>query len=145
MNLFSGTITPLSFPKLSERHSEELKIILPKKIFRLFLILIPIVAIYIILAPFLYKIFLPRYLESIFYSQIFAINILLLPGLLFVYSLAAQMKKTKLYIYKFISPFIRIAFLLILTPLYGIIGAISAILVAQIISLGLVIFLFRRM
>ena len=140
---FGGIINPLFFPKLSEKKAEDLKINLPQKAFKLFLVLIPVVAVYIISAPFLYKIFFPKYLESVFYSQIFALSILLFPGILFTTFLAAQMKKKQLYIYKFISSFIRIVFLLILTPLYGIIGAISAILVAQIFALGLAIFLFK--
>lgn len=143
--LFGGVITPLALPKLSERSSEDLKKTLLKKVFKLFLILLPIVAIYIILAPFFYKILFPRYLDSVFYSQIFAITILLFPGTLFSTSLAAQIKKKKLYIYKLSFSFVRIISLLILTPLYGIIGAISAILVAQTVALGLGIFLFKRM
>ena len=144
-NLFSGTIRPLALPKLSQRSSKDLKIKLPRKVFKLFLILIPIVVIYIILAPFLYKILLPKYLESVFYSQVFALSILLVPEVLLSTSLIAQMEKRKLYIYKFTSPLVRIMSLLILTPLYGLIGAISAIIIAQIYTLGLVIFLFKRM
>jgi len=145
IGLLGGVINSLAMPKLSNKAQEDLKATLPKKAFQLFLALIPIVALYIILAPLFYKIFFPKYLASVFYSQIFALSILLFPEVLFSTALAAQMKKKQLYIYKLTSPLIRIIFLLILTPLYGIVGAISAILIANTAALSLVIFLFKQM
>jgi len=140
-----GPIHPLVFPKLSQRNSEELRRNIPKKAFRLFLLLIPMALIYIFLVPFLFKMFFPQYLDAVLYSQVFALSILLIPEGFFSLSLMSQMKIKHMYVNQLVSPLIQIALLIILTPLYGIMGTISALLIAQFSRIGLLIFLFKRM
>lgn len=143
--LLSGVIRPLSLPRLSKRNPEDLKNVLPKKAFKLFLILLPLFGAYLILAPFLYKIFFPKYLDSAFYSQIFAFSFLLIPGWLFRISLTAQMKTRELYVSGVFFPIVKIIALTVLIPLYGLIGAITAILIGEICLTSLLVFLFKRM
>jgi len=140
-----GLITPLTLPKLSQKPKAELKATLPKKIFKFLLATILVVIIYIIAAPFLYKLFFPKYLGSILYSQILALTILYIPATLFETSLVAKMQTKKLYFLRTSLPLTRIALLLILTPLYGIWGIISATLILTIISFCLNFFFFKKM
>lgn len=138
------TTKVLALPKLSEKTEKEIKKTLPKKIFKFFLIIIPIVFLYIILAPLIYKIALPQYLDSIVYSQIFAITLFFVPLTLLLTSLTAQMKKKELYQLSIVPPIIKIVLLFVLLPLYGIWGAIWAIIIFQLISFGLLLFLFKK-
>jgi len=138
-------ITPLALPKLSQKPKTELKLTLPKKIFKFFLVIIPVVILYIIIAPFLYKIFFPEYLDSILYSQVLVLTLLYIPITLFGTSLVAKMQTKKLYFLRTSLSLTRIILLLILTPLFGLWGVISAVLVFQIIAFSLNLFLFKKM
>jgi len=144
MGVFSGPMYPLAFPKMSRRTPEELKRNMPRKAFFLFLFLLPITLLYIIFAPLIFKVFFPTYLEAVFYSQICSLTILFLPEALFSYSLMAQMKTKLIYINKLIYPLFRIILLVILTLLYGIMGAILALLIAQFCKLILSMILFKK-
>jgi O-antigen/teichoic acid export membrane protein len=139
------TIGELALPKFSQRSKQELKRSISKKTFKLFLLIVPIVVFYIILAPLIYKILFPQYLDSVIYSQVFIISLLLFPRILLDTSLTAQMRKKDLYLVRTLSPIIQILLLLILLPLYGIWGAIFAILITQISNFGLLLFLFKKM
>jgi O-antigen/teichoic acid export membrane protein len=64
-------IKNLALPKFSEKSISEIKKTIYQKMAKLFLILIFIVGIYWFIAPYIFKMFFPQYLESLFYSQIF--------------------------------------------------------------------------
>ena len=135
----------LAFPKLSQRPLQELKVNLPKKIFQFFLLLIPVVIVFILIIPFVYKIFFPKYIESIFYSQIAILILLFFPNFLLGEAIVAKMKEKEIAISSLSYSSVRIILLIILTPLYGIIGAISALLIANVLNFALLFFLFKRM
>ena len=143
--LISGNISSLAMPKLSVRSEKQLKKTLPSKVMKFFLFIIPIIAIYVILAPSAFRLLYPQYPDSITYSQIFSLSLLLIPTSILGHSLIAKMKKREIAIIRFVSPTFRIILLLILAPLYGILGAISAILIGGIFHVGLVSFLFLKM
>jgi len=137
-------ISTLALPKFSQRKTEILKKSLPRKIFTSFFIALPITSIYIALSPFVYKIFFPQYLDSVFYSQIFALIILLQGSMLLITYLNAQMRKKELYIFSFSSSIIKILLIITLIPLYKILGAIIAILIVGLVNFCLLIYLFKK-
>lgn len=140
------SIGGLALPKFSQCSKQELKNTVHKKALKLFLLVIPIIVLYIVFAPYIYKIFFPQYLDSVIYSQVYIIFLLTaIPGMLLSTSFLAQMRKKELYILRTISPIIQILLLIILLPLYGIWGAIFALLLAKFTSFGLLLFLFKRM
>ena len=139
------SIGPLALPKFSEKTKEEIKGTLLKKISKYFLVTILLGLIYIFIAPYIFRFLFPAYLESIPYSQWLGLILMSVPLGLIGTSLISQMKKKELYVIKFSIPLIRIALFLILIPLYGIGGAITAILISHVVGGGLSLFLFRRM
>lgn len=140
------SIGGLALPKFSQRSKQELKNTVRKKVLKLFLLVIPIIVLYIIFAPLVYKIFFPQYLDSVIYSQVYIIFLLAaIPGMLLGTSLLAQMRKKELYILRTALPLIQILLLIILLPLYGIWGAIFALLITNFSSFGLLLFLFKKM
>lgn len=140
---FVKEIKILALPKLSAQDPAVIKKTLTKKILKTMLILVPVVAANIILAPFIFTLFFPQYIESIFYSQIFALSILLAPQMLFKTHLEAHIKKKRLYFINFFTPSIRILLFIFLIPIYGIIGAMLSIIIARSINFGLLYYLFK--
>jgi len=138
--LFKG-LPDLALPKFSERSEEELKKTMWRKILILSVFTILIVAAYIILAPWFYKIFFPRYVDAVFLSQIFALSLLNTPPSLIIGALTAHKKIKKLYLFNIISPLFQIIIMAVLASLYGLIGLIIARIVARtfntLLSLGI--------
>jgi len=143
-SFISGNILSLAAPKLSKNPMQEIKSTLPKKVFKFFLLVIPIVVLYVLLVPFLYKIAFPQYLESIKYSQFFALTLLFIPTSLLGSTMIAKMKKREITLIRFLSPSFRIIMLLIFTPLYGIFGVILSQLLAGVFHVSLVSLLFIK-
>ncbi len=138
------SLTKISLPKLSQRNAFKLKNTLPGKMIKFFLMLLPLVGVYILLAPYFYQLFFPQYLDSIVYSQIFALSVLLYPGSLMGQTLTAHAKKKELYILRTSTAVLKIALFLILLPLWGVWGAITALLAAGVFGLLLNLLFFLK-
>lgn len=128
------SIPDLALPKFSERSEEDLKKTIKRKSIILFIFAALVVGIYILLAPWLYKIFFPRYLDSVFLSQIFAISMLNTPATFIIPALTAHKKIKQLYWFNIISPVFQISIMTILTPIYGLIGLILARIFARVFT-----------
>jgi len=137
-------IQELALPKLSVRSGQEIKKTLPKKLLKTTVLIILGIGIYIILAPYFYKIFYPQYMDSVLYSRLFAFTLLVFPMSMMMLALQAKMKTKELYKINIIRPIIQIIFLLILTPLYGILGVILATLLSHIFYFFLAWYFFKR-
>ena len=127
-------IPSLALPKFAQKTSEEIKKTIFKKMAKFSLILLPIVGFYILIAPFIYKIFFPQYLNAVFYSQIFAISLIFMP---FVYIgtsiLQSQKAKKQLYQLNTIAPIIEILLLFLFVYFYGLLGVILAKIISRFI------------
>ncbi len=128
--LFKG-LPDLALPKFSERSEEELKKTMMRKIVILSVFTALVVAVYIVIAPWFYKLFFPRYLNAVFLSQIFALSLLNTPSALIIGALTAHKKIKKLYLFNIINPIFQILIMAVLTPLYGLIGLILARIIAR--------------
>ncbi len=144
INKINGTIINLAFPKLAQRKISEIRQTLPVKLFRFLLIIVPIVIVYIILAPYLYELLFPQYTDAIFYSQIFALVLLFQPVNLIRTTFTAHAHKRKIYFLSTVNPIFKITSLIILIPLFGILGAIISLLAAQFFNLILTLILFNK-
>ncbi|MEO0119270.1 MAG: oligosaccharide flippase family protein, partial [candidate division WOR-3 bacterium] len=127
-------IPALALPKFSEKSKEELKKNISKKIIKFFFFLLSLSITYILLAPIIYKIFFPRYLQSIFYSQIFALSLLAFP----FFSLGITILQSKklyqqLYLLNIITSIVEVFLLFIFINFYGTIGAISAKIISRVL------------
>lgn len=145
INSFLRNIRLLAFPKLAARTRREIKKTLLKKVAKATLFILPIVAVYIFTAPYIYKIFFPQYLDSVFYSQLFVLSLIAFPITIVVISFEAKMMKKELYKITIIDPIIKIGLLVVLVPVYGILGVILAILLSCVFRFFLALILFRKM
>ncbi len=137
-------ILELALPKFSERSTQEVHSILLQKIWRAVLLSLVGIGIYIVTIPVVFKLFLPLYAESIFYSQLAAITLLNLP-FSFIYTFF-QSKGFVNIIYRY-NAYIRLFQILavvILVPMYGILGAVMVSIIFQLFSISVLVYFFNR-
>lgn len=143
-NIFLKNFRLLALPKFSTHPKEEIKKNLLKKIYKATLLMIPLIVVFTIISPFIYKLLFPQYVESINLSRLFFISIIFFPASLIALYFQSQMMKKELYKFSVISSLVTISLLILLIPVYGLMGAILARIIAQIIAVLFSIFLFKR-
>jgi O-antigen/teichoic acid export membrane protein len=144
MEVFLKNITTLAFPKFARRDFESTKKTLWRKMLGLTGLTIIGIIGYIILAPYVYKLFFPQYLDAIFYSQVFVLVLIFFPKKIMGTVLNAHAETKKLYIYSTSSPFIKVGLSFLLIPQYGIMGAVYAEIGLRAFSLLLMTILFTQ-
>lgn len=120
-------IGELAFPKFATQTPEELSSNLPRlwrKISIYAGLLFAISFFYILTAPYIFQLFFPKYMESVLYSQIFSLSLIVSFGPILTAILAAQ-KETKVqYKVTVLQNTLQIVLYVILIPIYGVLGAI---------------------
>lgn len=150
-----ATITPsktllksffnLAMPKFAARDLKEIKKTLPAKMLKAFgLVILPVI-ILILIIPIVFQLFFPAYLASIPYAQVLALTLIFFPEKLMGIMFTAQMKEKQLYTLNIVNPLIKIILILILIPLYGLWGAVWAILIQQVLASCLSLYLFQQL
>ncbi len=141
---FLNLMPTLAFPKFADTSPETIRQTLMPKIWKYFLITTTCVAAYLALAPWLFKFLFPQYIEAVPYSQILMLSVI---GAVFspigTYFTVLKAKKI-LYTITTIIPTIRIVALVILTPILGMWGVVSAIIIEAFINALLLIGLFKK-
>jgi len=127
---YASTLSMPIFSSLPKDTSKSKGLFLAKK---LFLITIPIVIFYFLIAPLIYKIFFPQYIEVVQYSQLFAL-ILLFDGGITGTVLKAKNEIKKLYFVNIFSNITKVILLIILGLLMGIWGVIISRIISRVIS-----------
>lgn len=117
-------IRDLAFPKLSKESGEIIKQTLPNKILKASLIILPLIAIYVLIAPWFFATFFPEYLESIKLSQILSLILILTPLTLLSSSLSAKKQIKSLYKISFWGSLGRLIIYFMCIKLYGLLGLI---------------------
>lgn len=121
------TIPILAIPKLSNKSVTEIDRQMKGRLIKLFILGIIIAGVYVSLAPFLFKIIFPQYLDAVVFSQLLAIILVFQLPNSFI-SAATQSKlnitpKSWLY-WRNVTHIILILALVIFIPLYGIYGIV---------------------
>lgn len=137
-------INTLALPRLSKMTKEEAKKKSLKKFFLLFLVFIPTTAGIILLAPFIYKIVFPSYIDSVKYFQLLSLGILLTPFNLLITNFISHTNTGALYKIKTVSPIIKISLYVVLVPFYGIYGIVCATLMGHFVESCMVYYFFKK-
>jgi O-antigen/teichoic acid export membrane protein len=137
-------IFTLTFSKVTTAEFSELKKVLPHKVRSLLALAGVIVLVYIFAAPFLFTFLFPAYPESVLVSQVLALTLLSRPRALYGQAFAAHKKKREMYITEISGSAVRIIFLLILLPLYGLWGVVYALLATHLYINVVTRYLFAR-
>jgi O-antigen/teichoic acid export membrane protein len=137
-------INTLAFPKFSAKEKELLKPAIMPKFWLLMILTLVIIIVYIILAPFLYKLFFPQYMASVPYTRFLSLIIFGFPvSFLFTYFQAKIMTKY-LYIIKIVQPIVQILLMIVLVKFYGVWGIMSAMIISTFFSLILHLILVKK-
>ena len=134
----------MAFPKFVGRDIEEIKVSFKKKAVRLFLLGVVVIGTYILVAPFIYKIFFPQYQEAVFYSQLFALSMLNLALFPATTALRAKKNVKGLYISNFVTPIFQIITMLVFILWQGLLGLIIARIISRFFGSFLDTYLFFR-
>jgi O-antigen/teichoic acid export membrane protein len=144
LKLFADIPVRIALPKLSERNYDELRTTLPRKTFILVGAMCLIALTYAVLAPFLFSLLFPQYVDAVIYTQVLAFSLAFTPSAMFASALTAHMKTRELYTSQAVLPFVKIGLFLALLPPFGIWGAIAATLFSQVLTFILFGYLFWR-
>lgn len=129
-------INALALPKFSTTRDKNLTLTLKPKIIKMTIVLTIMSLGYILIAPFIYKLFFPQYLGSIFYSQLFSISLIFMGPIIIMLSIfQAKEKKTILYQYNIVKPIVKIALLFVLINYLDVAGVIIAVLLSYLFEL----------
>jgi len=144
IKVFLGQISTLMFPKLTVRPREELRKTFLKKVFYLTGIITLIVIVYIIVAPWIYKFFFPEYLESIYYSRLYALSSIPLCFSVISLIFKSKMMTKQVYQIRTIGPIVKILLSVLLIPTYGILGAVLSVIFARTFNVFIYLILFKK-
>lgn len=133
----------LAFPKFAEQSKEVLGKAIFKKVGIFTIALVPIVAAYIIAAPWLFKILFPAYASSVVLSQVLCFSLLFAGSMLLMQYLQSQSMSEKLYKYNFINLFLEIGVIFFLVYFFGLWGAVVARVTLRFLNL-MVLAVFSR-
>ena len=127
----------LAFPKFAAQTPEQIRENLPalwRKLALYALGLFGISLLYALTAPYVFQLIFPQYIESVPYSQLFAFSMVANVASIPITILSAQKKTSVQYIISTIQPIMAIGLLIFLIPLYGIMGAIIALMLSKLIT-----------
>jgi len=130
---FASLLPSLAFPKFAVADIAHLRLTLMSKLWKYFAVIVVIVALYILLAPYLFMLLFPTYTNAIIYTQVLALIILQSPFLIIKTFFNATKSIKTLYILSTVFPIIRISLGLVLVVLFGLWGIVSAILIEALL------------
>ncbi len=150
VNYFQGLtkkIDVLAIPKFAQRPLQEIRLLFWKRMKFLFILGSIISLIYIVAAPFIFKIFFPKYADSVFFSQIFSLSITLMLGQSILRSVINSkltlIPKKMLHMLN-ISTFIFIVSMFFLIQPLGIMGVILARIISYISAIGIELVIWNK-
>lgn len=134
----------IGFPKLATRTPEEINTVFYKRIFQGLAIGFIFALGYSVSAPYVFKYLLPQYLDTVFYSQLLAINFIFALPTRYLGILYTAQKLPKLIFANNVSVnIIRILLYILLGIWGGILGLVTAHIVASCLSLVLYIIVWK--
>ncbi len=124
-NVFN-VITSAALPRLSSRKNGAEDASVLRKFMQMTVLACVAIGGYILIAPTLYDLLFPQYEESILYSQIYSISLLMLPSLISLPALYALRRERALYIVNIGLPILKVVISVVAIYGWGILGAIVA-------------------
>lgn len=136
-------VFPLALPKFANRSLEEIAQGLPRRMLQMLLVTLPIVAIYILLSPYLFQFLFPKYLDAVFYSQLLILTLLFQPKGLINTAFLAHAKVKQQYAVTIFDTVVRMCLYVLFIPFFGILGIIFALLLSEVAN-GVLLYIFLQ-
>ncbi len=145
MKAILGFIPDLMYPNYAKRDSREIRAGVMSKYVRLFIFGAVVVAAYILAAPLLFRIVLPKYPESVFYSQLYSLsllNVTLTPASIY---LMAKKKIKEQYYSGLLSAVFQIVIMVVFVVKWELLGLVIARIIARFAGSLLSLFYYHRL
>lgn len=133
----------MALPKFSQQSEVDVKNFFTRKIWFLIGFLALVAAAYAFIAPYLFRWIFPKYLQSIPYTQVYALSFFSVAGGVAQSALVSQQKTRQLYKLNLATPIVKISLLIVLGLLFGIWGIIWAQIITVFFQIFFPIFLLR--
>lgn len=132
--LVKGWIS-IALPSLAERSTVEVKSVFYKRILLTLAMGIGVGGIYIIFSPYLFKFLLPKYLDAVLYSRIYALGLIFIPVTVYIGNIfTSQNMLRATYAQSVGSQIIRIVLYSLFCYFWQIWGLVLASLIANFLS-----------
>lgn len=134
----------LALPRYAEQSFSQIQKFIGPKMFRFSLLILCMMAVYCLIAPFMFTYLFPAYHDSIPYSQVIALSLVGIIGTAPLSALQAHAKHRSLYIHAIVSNIIQIGSSIILTLSFGLWGAVIALVGNRLLGMVLPWLLLRQ-
>ena len=122
--LVTKALSTLIFPKFAERPEEELRQSMGEKTLRFFLLGTVMAVGYIVIAPYVFRLIYPQYIEAVFLSQIYAVSFLAMAAAPMGLYLSAKRRVRAQYLINVIMSVFQVLAVLIGVTMAGLLGLI---------------------
>jgi len=137
-------LNTLALPKFANKNLAEIKTNIFKKTALLTLMLLVVAVVYIIVAPLLFKLAFPKYIEAIPYTQILAISILSFPVFALLSIFEGQKMIKEIYKFRITSGLVQIVITFLLIFYFGFMGAILSRIIIRFFNLIFSLLLLKK-
>ncbi len=137
-------IETISLAKFANRSLVEIKVSLHKRLWLLGGSILAISLLYILGAPWIYRWFFPDYIESVSYSQVFALSLTAAVAVLPLTILQSKSAQHQLYLYKIYTSIVQLTAIITFIYTLGLWGAIIARVITRYASLLIALLLLGR-
>lgn len=142
---FMKNFMTIIFPKLSERTIEEIRPVFYKRVFQSMAVGGAAALVFIVSAPFIFKIFFPQYLDSLFYARLLSLSFVFLGPANYVGNVFYAKKMIKTIYYSSITAnILRMVLFVVLGWYFGIMGMIAATLLTYAAGTVFNFFLWQK-
>jgi O-antigen/teichoic acid export membrane protein len=125
-------VVPLALSRMGGMDVRAMKGTIMKKFYLLFVFTIPAAGAVALMAPILYRIFFPQYLDSVGYFQASALLIAFVPFSFLATALVVELRQRQLYILRISSSLLKIILFVALVPIMGIWGLVLGVLAGEL-------------
>lgn len=137
-------VTTLALPKFSDTDPKSIKETLPRKLLRLELVIIVLIIGYWMVAPFVFPIIFPKYMEALLLSQVYILSLIFFPRTFLSTAMLAHVKTSEMYSIRIWAPSLRIVIFAIALPLWGLWGMIIGAIVGNALTAFIYHYYFRK-
>jgi O-antigen/teichoic acid export membrane protein len=134
----------LVISKFAKKDFEEVRSNISFRIKQMYFLAVPLVIIYILSAPFLFRLLFPQYTGAVAISQLLSLSLLFSPRKLLNAAISSHQKVKESYIMTLLPNTIRIILSISLIYAYGIPGAVIGILISEVIEYVVLGILVRK-
>lgn len=139
---FLKIVNRLAFPKMAAQEDGVLQETLMPKIVGMVLVSIVGAILYALAAPYLFALLLPQYMEAVPYTIVVGILMVLQPFSLISSAFTAQARQWEIFTWSIGTPIARLLLFVTFIPLWGLWGAIWALVAAKTLESALLVYLF---